>query len=113
MLAVFRLPAAAAWPLLPPEEPPEAEVPDELHPTTSAAAAAAAGSASSIHGRRLRAFSVSRDLIITFSFACRARPAIPAPGRRGRALRDTHHAMPAVSSHQPEPPVQPPPSPNC
>src|SRR6266536_6224852 len=78
ILAVIRLPgAAAAGPLLPPEEPTE-EVPDELHPTTSAAAAAAAGSASSIHGRRLRAFIVARDLVITFSFACWG-PAPPSP----------------------------------
>src|SRR5262249_58825448 len=48
IIAVFRLPAPAAWPLPPLEEPPE-EVPDELHPTTSAVAAAAAGSASIIH----------------------------------------------------------------
>src|SRR5690348_16288258 len=75
MLAVFRLPAAgAAWPLLPPEEPPE-EVPDELHPTTSAAAAAAAGSANSIHGRRLRAFSV------TYRLAAWTKP-LPQPTQR-------------------------------
>ena len=79
IVAVFTLPAAgAAWPLLPPEEPPE-EVPDELHPTTSAATAVA-GSANSIHGRRLRAFGVARDLSIAFSFAG-ACPAVPARGR--------------------------------
>src|SRR5690349_17077935 len=79
MVAVFTLPAAgAAWPLLPPEEVPPEEVPDELHPTTSAAAAAPAGSANSIHGRRLRAFSVVRDLSIAFSFACWGSP---RPGR--------------------------------
>src|SRR5690348_18387808 len=79
MLAVFTLPAAgAAWLLLPPEEPPE-EVPDELHPATSAAAA---GSANSIHGRRLRAFSVARDLSIAWSFACWGLPRRPRPAAR-------------------------------
>jgi hypothetical protein len=69
IVAVFRLPAAAAaglLPLVPPPLPLAEEVADELHAARTAEAAATASSASSTR-RRFRASSRVSDLIIAFS----------------------------------------------
>jgi hypothetical protein len=79
IVAVFRLPMAAAAGLL--LLPPLVEdVADELHAASTAAVAATVSSASSIR-RRFGASSRVSDLIMTFSFFSWTRPRPCAGGR--------------------------------
>jgi hypothetical protein len=80
IVAVFRLPAAAAGLLVLVPLPLAEEVADELHAARTAAAAATASSADSIL-RRFGAPGRVSDLIIAFSFAPGPARA-PAPGGR-------------------------------
>jgi hypothetical protein len=106
IVAVFRPPAAAAagLPLL--LLPLEEDVADELHAASTAAATATASSASSLRRRRFGAPSRLSDLIMLSPLAPgAARAPVPGDADDSAAIDD---AVPAVWTHQRQPPRQPP-----